>query len=222
VNAAALAVRGKVVQLAIQDSQSPLHGASAADVRVESGILSLESNPTKAESYGAVIARNGGQPIDAEATEKPGPEAEELSMHAFGAVFTEVRVDHELGVIRVPRVVAVYGIGKVLNAKTARSQLMGGLVYGIGMALMEETYIDPNLGRYVNANLEDYHVPVNADIPLIDVSTVPETDTRVNPIGVKGIGEIGNTGITGALANAVYHATGKRVRDLPITLDKVI
>jgi xanthine dehydrogenase YagR molybdenum-binding subunit len=222
VNAAALAVRGKVVQLAIQDSQSPLHGASAADVRVERGILSLESNPTKAESYGAVIARNGGQPIDAEATVKPGAEAEELSMHAFGAVFTEVRVDHELGVIRVPRVVAVYGIGKVLNAKTARSQLMGGLVYGIGMALMEETYIDPNLGRYVNANLEDYHVPVNADIPLIDVSTVPETDTRVNPIGVKGIGEIGNTGITGALANAVYHATGKRVRDLPITLDKVI
>jgi xanthine dehydrogenase YagR molybdenum-binding subunit len=110
----------------------------------------------------------------------------------------------------------------VLNAKTARSQLMGGLVYGIGMALLEETYIDPNLGRYVNANLEDYHVPVNADVPLIDVSTVPETDTHVNPLGVKGIGEIGNTGITGALANAVFHATGKRVRDLPITLEKIL
>jgi xanthine dehydrogenase YagR molybdenum-binding subunit len=222
VNAAALAARGKVVQLAIEDTQSPLYGASADDVRVENGMLRLASNPTKAESYGAVIARNGGQPIDAEATEKPGAEAEELSMHAFGAVFTEVRVDHDLGTIRVPRVIAVYGVGNVLNAKTARSQLMGGLVYGIGMALMEETHIDPNLGRYVNASLEEYHVPVNADVPSIDVSTVPETDTRVNPLGVKGIGEIGNTGITAALANAVFHATGKRVRDLPITLDKVL
>ena len=222
VNAAALAARSKVVQLAIRDSQSPLYGASEDDVRAQNGNLSLSSNPTKAESYGAVIARNGGQPIEADATEKPGAEAEELSMHAFGAVFTEVRVDRDLGTIRVPRVVAVYGVGNVLNAKTARSQLMGGIVYGIGMALMEETYIDPNLGRYVNANLEDYHVPVNADIPSIDVSTVPETDTHVNPLGVKGIGEIGNTGITGALANAVFHATGKRVRDLPITLDKVL
>ena len=141
VNAAALAARSKVVQLAIQDTQSPLYGASADDVRVENGMLRLASNPTKGESYGAVIARNGGQPIDADATEKPGAEAEELSMHAFGAVFTEVRVDRDLGTIRVPRVVAVYGIGNVLNAKTARSQLMGGLVYGIGMALMEETHI---------------------------------------------------------------------------------
>jgi xanthine dehydrogenase YagR molybdenum-binding subunit len=191
-------------------------------VRVENGMLRLTPNPTKAESYGAVIARNGGQPIEAEASVKPGEETEEFSMHAFGAVFAEVRVDRELGTIRVPRVVGVYGVGNVLNAKTARSQLMGGLVYGIGMALLEETYIDPNLGRYVNANLEDYHVPVNADVPLIDVSTVPETDTHVNPLGVKGIGEIGNTGITGALANAVFHATGKRVRDLPITLEKIL
>jgi xanthine dehydrogenase YagR molybdenum-binding subunit len=222
VETAALAARDKVVQLAIRDEQSPLHGASAEDVRVENGILRLGSNPTKAESYGAVIARNGGQPVEAEASVKPGEETEEFSMHAFGAVFTEVRVDRELGTIRVPRVIGVYGVGNVLNAKTARSQLMGGLVYGIGMALLEETYIDPNFGRYVNANLEDYHVPVNADIPLIDVSTVPETDTHVNPLGVKGIGEIGNTGITGALANAVFHATGRRVRDLPITLEKIL
>ena len=222
VQAAALAVRSKVVRLAIADAESPLHGAREEDVRVANGTLSLASDPTKGETYGAVIARNGGQPIDAEASVKPGAEAEELSMHAFGAVFAEVRVDRELGEIRVPRVVGVYGVGNVLNAKTARSQLMGGIVYGIGMALMEETYIDPHLGRYVNANLEDYHVPVNADVRSIEVSTVPEKDARVNPIGVKGIGEIGNTGIAAALANAVYHATGKRVRDLPITLDKVV
>jgi xanthine dehydrogenase YagR molybdenum-binding subunit len=153
---------------------------------------------------------------------KPGAEAEELSMHSFGAVFAEVRVDRDLGEIRVPRVVGVYGVGKLLNAKTARSQLMGGIVYGIGMALMEETQIDPNLGRYMNADLAEYHVPVNADVQSIDVSVVNEIDTRVNPLGVKGIGEIGNTGITAALANAVYHATGKRVRDLPVTLDKVL
>ncbi|MDB4912046.1 MAG: aldehyde oxidase and xanthine dehydrogenase molybdopterin binding protein, partial [Gemmatimonadetes bacterium] len=222
VQAAALAVRSKVVQLAIADAESPLRGAREDDVRVANGTLSLSSDPSKAETYGAVIARNGGQPISAEASVKPGPEAEELSMHAFGAVFAEVRVDRELGEIRVPRVVGVYGVGNVLNAKMARSQLMGGIVYGIGMTLMEETYIDPHLGRYVNANLEDYHVPVNADIRSIDVSTVEEKDLRVNPIGVKGIGEIGNTGIAAALANAVYHATGRRVRELPITLDKVV
>jgi xanthine dehydrogenase YagR molybdenum-binding subunit len=186
------------------------------------GKLALASDPTKSESYEAVIARNGGKPVEAKSDAKPGAEAEELSMHAFGAVFAEVRVDRDLGEIRVPRVVGVYGVGKVLNAKTARSQLMGGIVYGIGMAMMEETHIDPHLGRYVNADLAEYHVPVNADVQSIDVSVVQETDTRVNPLGVKGIGEIGNTGITAALANAVYHATGKRVRDLPVTLDKVL
>ncbi len=222
VHAAALAVRSKVVQMAIGDAQSPLHGAAEDDVRVANGTMSLGTNPSKSESYAALIARHGGQPVDAEATQKPGKEAEELSMHAFGAVFAEVRVDRDLGQIRVPRVVGVYGVGNVLNAKTARSQLMGGIVYGMGMGLMEETYIDPRYGRYVNANLEEYHVPVNADVPFIDVSTVEEHDTQVNPIGVKGIGEIGTTGITAALANAVFHATGKRVRDLPVTLDKVV
>ena len=204
------------------DAQSPLHGASEGDVRTADGKLSLASNPTKSETYGAVIARNGGQPVEAEASVRPGVEAEELAMHSFGAVFAEVRVDRDLGQIRVPRVVGVYGVGKLLNAKTARSQFLGGIVYGIGMALMEETQIDPHLGRYMNADLAEYHVPVNADVQTIDVSVVEENDTRVNPLGVKGIGEIGNTGISAALANAVYHASGKRVRDLPVTLDKVM
>ena len=222
VNAAALAVRSKVVQLAIADAQSPLHNAREEDVQAADGKFSLASDPNKSDTYATILARNGGKPVEAEASVKPGAEAEELSMHSFGAVFAEVRVDRDLGQIRVPRVVAVYGVGKVLNAKLARSQLMGGIVYGIGMALMEETQIDPHLGRYVNAALAEYHVPVNADVQQIDVTFLPEIDTRVNPIGVKGIGEIGNTGIVAALANAVYHATGKRVRDLPLTLDKVL
>jgi xanthine dehydrogenase YagR molybdenum-binding subunit len=222
VQAAALAVRSKIALLAIADAQSPLHGAREDDVRFADGTMSLASDTSKSETYGAFIARNGSQPVEAKADVKPGEEAEELSMHAFGAVFAEVRVDRDLGEIRVPRVVGSYGVGKLLNAKTAHSQLMGGIVYGIGMALMEETQIDPHLGRYVNADLAEYHVPVNADVQSIDVSFVDEIDTRVNPLGIKGIGEIGNTGIAAALANAVYHATGKRVRDLPVTLDKVL
>lgn len=222
VNAAALAARRKVVQLAIADSASPLFGAREEDVRAADGKLSLASDPSRGEGYDAILARHGGQPVEAEASVKPGEEVEEYSMHSFGAVFTEVRVDRDLGEIRVPRVVAVYGVGNLLNAKTAHSQLMGGIVYGLGMALMEETQIDPHLGRYVNSDLAEYHVPVNADVQTIDVSVVSEHDPHVNPLGVKGIGEIGITGVAASVANAVYHATGKRVRDLPVTLDKVL
>ena len=143
-------------------------------------------------------------------------------MHAFGAVFVEVRVDDALGIVRVPRVVAAYGVGNLLNAKTAHSQLMGGIVWGLGMALFEESVRDVRNGRYVNGNLADYHVPVNADVRDIDIIVVPEHDPHVNPLGVKGIGEIGITGVAAAVANAVFHATGRRVRDLPITLDKLL
>jgi xanthine dehydrogenase YagR molybdenum-binding subunit len=143
-------------------------------------------------------------------------------MHSFGAVFAEVRVDEDLGEIRVPRVVTAHGVGRVLNPKTARSQIAGGVVWGIGQALMEESLVDPRTGRYVNADLAEYHVPVNADIGAIDVHFVEEPDTHVNPIGVKGAGEIGITGVAAAIANAAYHATGVRVRDLPISLDKLV
>ena len=152
----------------------------------------------------------------------PGADARKYSMHSFGAVFAEVRVDRELGEIRVPRIVASYGAGRILNAKTAHSQMVGGVVWGVGMALEEETLVDPRTARYVNADLAEYHVPVNADIGTLDVSFVEENDPYVNPIGVKGIGEIGITGVAAAIANAVYNATGVRVRELPITLDKVM
>ncbi|MBN9001773.1 MAG: xanthine dehydrogenase family protein molybdopterin-binding subunit, partial [Rhizobiales bacterium] len=137
------------------------------------------------------------------------------------AVFAEVRVDEDIGLIRATRIVSAVAAGRILNLKTARSQIMGGIVWGLGMALHEETLVDPHLGRMMNANIAEYHVPVNADVHDIDVIFVNEQDDFVNPMGIKGLGEIGIVGVPAAIANAVYHATGVRVRDLPITLDKL-
>jgi xanthine dehydrogenase YagR molybdenum-binding subunit len=130
-------------------------------------------------------------------------------------------VDEQLGVIRVPRIVSAVAAGRILNPKTARSQIIGSVVWGIGMALHEETLVDHNLGRMMNANIAEYHVPVNADVQDIEVIFVDEPDAIVNPLGVKGVGEIGIVGVAAAIANAIYHATGKRVRDLPVTVDKL-
>jgi xanthine dehydrogenase YagR molybdenum-binding subunit len=131
-------------------------------------------------------------------------------------------VDAQLGIIRVARVVSAIAAGRILNPKTARSQIIGGVVWGIGMALHEETLVDHNFGRIMNHDYAGYHVPVNADVPEIEVIFVDEPDRRINPLGVKGVGEIGIVGVAAAIANAVYNATGKRVRDLPITVDKVL
>jgi xanthine dehydrogenase YagR molybdenum-binding subunit len=173
-------------------------------------------------SVADVIAKNGGAPVEVTINSRPGQEQQQYSMHSFGAVFAEVRVDPDLAIVRVPRIVTAHGVGKVLNEKTARSQIQGGVVWGIGMALLEETHVDPHSGRYVNSDLAEYHVPVNADVGTIDVNFIDEQDAHVNPIGVKGAGEIGITGVAAAIANAVYHATGKRVRDLPIRLERVL
>jgi xanthine dehydrogenase YagR molybdenum-binding subunit len=152
----------------------------------------------------------------------PGDETKKFSMRAFGAHFVEVRVDPDLGMVRVARVVSGFAAGKIINPKTARSQAIGGIVGGIGMALMEETYWDPRNGRVVNANLADYHVPAHADIPALDAFFIDEHDPHVNPLGAKGLAELSIVGVAAAVANAVYHATGKRIRDLPITPDKLL
>jgi len=214
-------VRGQIIDLALADSGSPLKGRQRDDVLAADGWLRLRSDASRGEPIAAVVGRHG-QPVRGSAESQPGPEKEAFSMHSFGAVFAEVRVDDALGIVRVPRVVGAYGVGRLLNAKTAHSQLMGGIVWGLGMALFEETVRDVRNGRCVNGTLAEYHVPVNADVHEIDVIVVPEEDPHVNPLGVKGIGEIGITGVAGAVCNAVYHATGVRVRDLPITLDKVM
>jgi xanthine dehydrogenase YagR molybdenum-binding subunit len=222
VRAAAMQARDKLIALAVADPGSPLHGAALADVAVENGWVVSRADSAKRDPAAAVIARNGGKPIEAMATAKPGDEKKQFAFHSFGAVFTEVHVDADLGTISVPRVVAVYGVGNLLNSKTAHSQLMGGVVWGIGSALTEKSELDPRFGRYTNANLAEYHVPVNADVGTIDITVVGEHDPYINSLGAKGIGEIGITGVAGSIANAIYHATGVRVRDLPITLDKVM
>jgi xanthine dehydrogenase YagR molybdenum-binding subunit len=143
-------------------------------------------------------------------------------MHAFGAQFVEVRVDADLGEVRVSRFVGAFDSGRIMNAKTARSQLIGGIVYGLGMALLEETHVDAETGRIVNANIADYLVPVNADVPNIETILVNNQERNSNPLGAKGIGELPMVGVAAAVANAVYHATGVRVRELPIRIENLL
>jgi xanthine dehydrogenase YagR molybdenum-binding subunit len=222
VHQAARATRDKLIATALGDTASSLHGLNADDIDAADGWLFSKGAPGRRDAMAAVVARNGGQPISADASAGQGDEKKRYGMHAFGAVFVEVHVDPDLGTIRVPRIVAAYGVGRVINRKTTHSQLMGGIVWGLGMGLMEKTEMDWRVGRAVNANLADYHVPVNADIGSIDITMVDEHDAYINELGAKGVGEIGITGVAAAIANAVYHATGKRIRDLPITPDKLI
>jgi xanthine dehydrogenase YagR molybdenum-binding subunit len=209
---------------------SPVSGGSMTAASTGSAVYAackelrkqVEALKLPNELFMNTLSRQPGRTLSVTVDSAPGSERQNYSMHSFGAVFAEVRVDRDLGEIRIPRIVASYGAGKILNAKTAHSQLIGGVVWGIGMALHEETLVDVRTARYVNADLAEYHVPVNADVGALDLSFVEENDSVVNPIGVKGIGEIGVTGVAAAIANAVYNATGVRVRDLPITLDKVM
>ncbi len=221
VQSAALKARLELFKLAIDDEDSPVYRLRADEVDLQDGKIFRKASPGRAESYTDLLARNSGRPIEAVARIEP-VEQEQFSSHSFGAVFAEVTVDRELGIVRVPRVVAVYDVGKLLNEKTAKSQFIGGIVWGISLALHENTYVDPETGRIANANLAEYHVPVNADIGDIDVSAIDASDLKVDSLGARGIGEIGITGTGAAVANAIYHATGKRVRDLPITPDKLL
>ncbi|MGB7479834.1 MAG: xanthine dehydrogenase family protein molybdopterin-binding subunit, partial [Burkholderiaceae bacterium] len=221
VHAACLAARRRLIGIALADPASPLAGSAPDQVVLQGGRLRLAADPARGEEAAAVIARHGA-PVEARADSQAGDEEQKYSMHSFGAVFAEVHVDSALGIVRVPRVVGAYGVGNLINQKTAYSQLMGGIVWGISLALFEESVPDPRDGRFVNANLAEYHVPVNADIGDIEIVVVPERDPHVNPLGAKGIGEVATTGVAAAIANAVYHATGRRVRELPITLDKLL
>jgi xanthine dehydrogenase YagR molybdenum-binding subunit len=201
---------------------SAVHGAVKA---LQAKVLELagqdKNDSLTIEDYANILAKNNKQQIEVE-YDAESDQDKKYSKHAFGAQFVEVRIDPDFGEVRINRYTGAFACGKILNEKTARSQFMGGIIMGIGMALMEETLVDPNLGRVMNANLAEYHVPVNADIPDIDIEMIEEVDNNVNAIGTKGIGEIGITGVAAAVANAVYHATGKRIRDLPITPDKVM
>ena len=223
VQAAALSLRRRLLDFAFADPLSPLHGLTEEQIGVDTGRVYLLADQTRGETYLDILRRHAPYGLEAAAEVNPFAASEEFSLYSFGAHFAEVQVDPDFGEVRVTRYVGAFGAGRILNAKTAHSQLLGGVVWGIGMALHEETHLDTALGRIMNPDLSEYHIPVHADIPAdMDLFFVEEEDAHVNPLGVKGIGEIGTIGAAAAIANAVYHATGRRIRNLPITPDKLI
>jgi len=226
VGSAVLAVvesaKQRLFEMALAAKRSPVAGASVDDLELSDGFVRLRSAPHRQIAVPALLARNRLERLVVEGDAKPGDEKKRYSMHSFGAQFAEVRVDPELAQIRVTRFVGAYAAGRILNMKTARSQALGGITMGIGMALMEATRIDPNTGRVVNSNVSEYVMPVNADIPDLTTIFVEEQDRMINPAGVKGLGELPIVGAAAAVANAVWHATGIRVRDLPITAEKIL
>jgi xanthine dehydrogenase YagR molybdenum-binding subunit len=222
VKLACLELRRKLSELAAETAPSALQGTKPDRLDAADGVLFDRDDPRRRQTYAEIL--NGAQKKELVAVieAKERAERKNYGTYAFGAQFAEVRVDEAVGEIRVRRMVGAFAAGKVLNEKTARSQLLGGMVWAIGCALEEHSVRDARSGRVVTRDLDGYHVPVHADVPALDVILVEEEDPRVSDVGAKGIGEIGITGGVAAIANAVYHATGKRVRDLPITLDKVL
>ena len=219
---AATQLKLKLADLAIADAGSPLHGLKTLDIEAKGGKLINKNNPSQTDDLAALIARNGNKPVEAMGSAEPSESRDSMTAQSFGAVFAEVAVDKDTHMVKVSRVVATYDIGTLLNDKTGINQLMGGIVWGVSFATHEETHIDPVYGRTVNESLAEYHVPVNADIGTIDVTVLNIPDMKFAPTGARGIGEIGNTGAMAAVANAIYNATGKRVREYPITPDKIM
>jgi xanthine dehydrogenase YagR molybdenum-binding subunit len=230
VQAACFSVREKLFHHARKINDSPLANASLEHVTFANGRMALTSDPTRSVTFAEAMRAGAVGRIEGDG--KGGPSMIGMMMrmmitgapyasYTHSAVFAEVRIDEELGVIRATRIVNAVAAGKILNPKTARSQILGGVVWGIGMALHEDSMLDHRLGRFMTHNIADYHIPVNADIHEIDVLFIEEHDNG-NPLGAKGVGEIGVVGTAAAIGNAVYHATGVRVRELPITLDKII
>ncbi|RAU81872.1 xanthine dehydrogenase family protein molybdopterin-binding subunit [Pontibacter arcticus] len=215
-------VKQTLFELAKQADNQTFGNATLEDVTFSNGRISLKNDTTKAVAFTTALKQNGGKPIVEELTTKPADKQEKYASYAHSATFVEVKVDEDLGTIKVTRVVSAIAGGRIVNPKTARSQILGGMVWGIGAALQEKTVMDNNLGRFMNHDLDKYHVPVNADIHESEVIFVEEKDDIVNPLGVKGLGEIGIVSVAPAIVNAVFHATGKRVRELPITLDKLL
>lgn len=246
VRAAALGVRSKAIKLATSDKISPLYGYSEEDIYVDNGLLIVKPDPVRAESYLHLMKRHKLDFIEDEVTtqvstretkgggddkkkaENEASKADEAidrkqyHFQSFGAVFVRVLVDPAIGKAHVDKCAAVIDAGRIMNMKTAKNQIMGGMIFALGMALMEETAYDPNNARVVTRDLAQYLVPVNADMPQFEVQFIDKPDPYISPIGARGIGEIGITGTTAAIVNAIYNATGRRVRDLPVTPDKLI
>ena len=216
-------VIGRLAELATNDHRSPLFGAGNAGVIARGGRLFRRDDESRSESYADILGRAGLAQIEGHGTSAADAVAQSsYAMYAHGAVFAEVRVDPDLGQIRATRVIGAFAAGRIINPRMVRSQLCGGMIWGISFALHEQAVMDPRSGRPMNANFAEYHIPVNADVPSLEAILVEEHDPHVNALGIKGVGEIGITGTAGAVANAVWHATGLRVRHFPITLDRLI
>jgi xanthine dehydrogenase YagR molybdenum-binding subunit len=222
VHNAATAVRDQLIALAVSDTQSPLRGADPAKIVVAGGRMTLAGDPGTGETYSTLMQRHLMNDAEAIGSWDPPPLDTPYGLLTFGAQFAKVAVDADLGIIRVRQMTGAFAPGRVLNPKTARSQLMGGMLWGMSQALLEGTHMDTRLGRWANASLGDYLVPVNADAPDVDVELIEVEDPVAGPLGVKGVGEIGQVGSAAAIANAVYHATGYRVRELPIAVEHLL
>jgi xanthine dehydrogenase YagR molybdenum-binding subunit len=213
----------KLFKMAQKMKNSSFADVKWGDVIFSDAHIRLKTNPAVAVSFLEIVGQNGGRAISEISSSFPNSqEQRKYARSVHSAAFVEVEVDEDFGTVRVTRAVTAVAGGRILNPKTARSQIIGGMVWGISKALEEESVMDHQFGRFMNHSLAEYHVPVNADIQDLDVIFVEETDLIVNPLGVKGLGEIGIIGMPAAVANAIFHATGKRVRDLPITLDKLL
>jgi xanthine dehydrogenase YagR molybdenum-binding subunit len=219
---AAQAVREKAMVLAFTGRDAPFAGAAPEDLTVADGRLVLKKTNLNI-TYSELLARNGIASLTGDGDYTPIEEANgPKAIFSFSAVFAEVRVDADLGLVRLNRVVGAYDAGRIINPKTARSQAIGGIIWGAGQALLEQSETDPVSGQFTNRNYSGYLVPTNADIPNLDVMFVGEFDEEASPLGAKGLGELTAVSVAPAIANAVYHATGRRVRDLPITVEKVL
>jgi xanthine dehydrogenase YagR molybdenum-binding subunit len=223
IGAAVIAAHRKLVEelLTLAGNDSPLAGLKVDEIGCADGGLVKLAEPARRETYASILTRSQRDEVSVEAEASPPAELQHWSMHSHGALFCEVRVNAVTGEVRVSRFLGAYDCGRILNAKTASSQFRGGVIMGLGLALMESTDFDVRSGRVMNPSLAEYHVPAHLDVPAIDVIWTDIPDPHA-PMGAHGIGEIGITGVGAAVANAVFNATGKRVRDLPITLDKLI
>lgn len=216
-------VKATLLKHARKIERSPLKGLNMEDVVFAQGTILSREDPSASLTFTEILQKSGVNVIEEITTTIPNPlKQKQFSSYTHSAVFVEVIVDEDLGTIHVTRVVNAVAAGKIINTKTAGSQILGGTVWGISMALQEDSVADKRYGRFMNHNLSEYHIPVNADINAIDVIFVEENDEEINPLGVKGVGEIGIVGTAAAISNAIYHATGKRLRNLPMHFDELI